>query len=364
MGCMGGEDPSNYLTDALAYILFTSGSTGRPKGVPITHRNVGAYLRHAIPLYGLGPGARLSHAFELTFDSSVHDLFAAWGSGATLVVAPRKELLDPARHVGERGITHWSSVPSVVSLARRHGLLRPGSMPGLVCSAFMGEQLLRDQAAAWRAAAPNGAIHNAYGPTEATINCAGYRLPDDPAAWPRTANDTVPIGELYPGVEGLVLDESGRPAASGELLVRGAQRFGGYLDPRDDAGRFAGFDGESAGWYRTGDRVRVEDGRLVHVGRLDRQVKLHGYRIELGEIEVVLRRHPRVRDAAVVAGGDAGGLHAVYTGAPVDGAELARYVRASLPDYMVPGDFTRADALPLNVNGKVDYRRLTAEVGR
>jgi amino acid adenylation domain-containing protein len=369
-----GQEPVPRADD-LAYILFTSGSTGRPKGVPITHANIGAYLQHAIADYRLGPGARLSAAFELTFDSSVHDLFAAWGSGAALVVPPRKHLLDPARYVSDRGITHWSSVPSIISLAHRHGLLRPGAMPGLVHSAFMGEQLLRDQAAAWLAAAPNSVIHNAYGPTEVTINCAAYRLPDGPEAWPRTTNDSLPIGRPYPGVEALVLGTGGQVGLSGELCLRGAQRFGGYLDPRDNVGRFVRFDGGGAAdcdradpvtrdhWYRTGDRVTVEDGQLVHLGRLDRQVKLHGYRIELGEIEVALRRHPGVRDAAVVAASDSSGLRAVYTGVRIDESELARHLRARLPAFMVPGAFTWADALPLNVNGKVDYRRLAADDG-
>jgi len=342
------------VPDDVAYVLFTSGSTGRPKGVPITHANAGAYVRNAIDRYELGPGARQSHAFELTFDSSVHDLFGAWGSGATLVVPPRKALLDPVRCVRDRGITHWASVPSVISLARAHGLLRPGAMRGLACSVFMGEPLLLDDAAAWREAAPGGALHNAYGPTEMTINCTAFRLPDVPGSWPRTSNDTVPIGQADPGVEALVLDTAGRPAACGELCLRGIQRFAGYLDPRDDAGRFLERDG--ALWYRTGDRVQLEAGQLVHLGRIDRQIKLHGYRIEPGEIEVALRRHPRVREAAVVAGD--GGLRAVYTGDRIDDAELARHVRARVPDYMVPGGFTWVAGLPLTANGKVDYRRL------
>ncbi|MPY48644.1 AMP-binding protein, partial [Streptomyces sp. K1PN6] len=57
--------------DDLAYIIFTSGSTGAPKGVPITHRNISANLSHVASRYDIGPGSRLSQAFELTFDGSV-----------------------------------------------------------------------------------------------------------------------------------------------------------------------------------------------------------------------------------------------------------------------------------------------------
>src|SRR5439155_26175421 len=117
--------------DDVAYLLFTSGSTGTPKGVPIRHRNVAGYVAHGVERYAVGPGCRLSQTFDLTFDPSVFDLFVSWGSGATLVVPAEAEVLTPARFVTGRRITHWYSVPSVVSLARRLRGLRPGAMPDL-----------------------------------------------------------------------------------------------------------------------------------------------------------------------------------------------------------------------------------------
>jgi len=52
--------------------------------------------------------------------------------------------------------------------------------------------------------------------------------------------------------------------------------------------------------YRTGDwGYRREDGNLVYLGRVDRQVKIGGYRIELGEIESVLLQSGLVGQAVV-----------------------------------------------------------------
>ncbi|MGK5543258.1 amino acid adenylation domain-containing protein [Streptomyces sp. URMC 127] len=364
--------------DAIAYILFTSGSTGTPKGVPIRHRNVSAYLDHIVPRYELGPGSRVSQTFDLTFDLSVFDMFASWGSGATLVVPGRDDLMAPARFVAARELTHWFSVPSVISVARRLRSLAPGSMPALRWSLFCGEPLTLQQAEAWRAAAPGSRIENLYGPTELTISCAEYRLPADPAAWPRPANGTVPIGTLYPGLEHVVLDPAGLPCEDGELCVRGAQRFPGYLDPANNAGRFVAYDGVRAQdfdgsepvtddlWYRTGDRVaRQQDGQLVHLGRLDQQVKVRGYRVELGEIEAALRDQPGVRDALVVALPGADGesdLEAVCTGPDPAPERLLAALRLRLPAYMVPRGVTVYDELPLNVNGKVDRKTVTAEI--
>lgn len=354
----------------LAYVLFTSGSTGTPKGVPIRHANVSSYLSRMIRRYQVGPGCRLSQTFDLTFDPSVFDLFVAWGSGATVVVPRPEQVLDPVGYVNDRAITHWFSVPSVVTLASRLRRLPPESMPGLRWSLFAGEQLLLDQARAWSRAAPRSVLENLYGPTELTVTCTGYRLPADHADWPATPNGTVPIGRPHPRLEHLVLDGAGLPAAQGELCVRGPQRFPGYLDPADDIGRFVSYDhtgpavtydGTSgltaAHWYRTGDRVR-RDARcgLVHLGRLDHQVKIHGYRVELGEVEAALRHHPGVDDAVVLADRDE--LRAIYTGRPLDPGDLRQLLQDRLPAYMVPLRYVHIAQFPLNANGKIDRKQL------
>jgi amino acid adenylation domain-containing protein len=362
--------PSPADPDSVAYILFTSGSTGVPKGVPITHRNISAYLAHNIRRFDIGPGCRLSHTFDLTFDPSMFDLFGAWGGGATLVVPQRAELLTPVDYLVRRRITHWASVPSVISVSEALGSLPPGQVTELRHSLFIGEQLTAEQAARWRATAPGTAIDNVYGPTELTVACTEYRLSGDPSEWPRTSNDTVPIGPVYSFLEHVILDEDGKPAAEGELCVRGPQRFGGYLDPRDDVGRFvrAGAQPDEAAvvydgggvtaelHYRTGDRVRWESGLLVHLGRLDNQVKVHGYRVELGEIEVALNRHPAVRRAVVLAArrGSETELVAWYTGQATPAAALADWLRQRLPAHMVPRRCTHLDTLPLTANGKTD----------
>ncbi|MEJ2852340.1 MULTISPECIES: amino acid adenylation domain-containing protein [unclassified Saccharothrix] len=359
-----GPIPDN--PDGVAYVLFTSGSTGTPKGVPIRHRNLATYLPFCAERYEVGPGARLSQAADLTFDISVFDLFASWTSGATVVVPQADELLVPVRFVAGCGITHWFSVPSVISIARRLRALRPNVMPGLRWSIFGGERLTHEQAKAWATAAPNSTIVNVYGPTETTITVTDYRLPADPARWPQTSNGTLPIGRVFPHVDAVVLDEDGRPAPEGELYVRGEQRFDGYVDPTANTGRFSPpGDPTSQSWYRTGDRVREEGGVLVHVGRVDHQVKISGYRVELGEIEGVLRGHERVHDAVVVAvPGDGGDLvlHACYTGTPGLDRDLAETAGRRLPVYMLPFAYRHFDAFPVNANGKVDRLALAALV--
>ncbi|MBI3217270.1 MAG: AMP-binding protein [Mycobacterium sp.] len=352
----------------LAYILFTSGSTGAPKGVPISHGNVDAYLERVCARYGLQPGMRASQTFDLTFDLSVFDMFATWSTGATLVVPLRSQLLAPVQFARDRRLTHWFSVPSVISYAHRLRSLTPASLPELRWSLFCGEPLTIQQAQWWNTAAPSSTIENLYGPTELTISCAEYRLPRQPDDWPRTANGTVPVGTIYPHLEHRVIDHDGHTTTDGELVVRGSQRFGGYTNPGDDDGRFShsvedrlvpnsrGTRPAPQDWYHTGDRVTEIDGQLIHLGRLDHQVKIRGYRIELGEIEAALRGQPGVHDAIVVAtpAGDEQVLDAACTGTDLDDAALLRALRTTLPRYMVPRRVVVLDSLPLNANGKID----------
>lgn len=343
-----------------AYVLFTSGSTGRPKGIPITSDNLAEFVHHNVRRYSVGVGDRLSQTFGLTFDPSVFDMAVAWAAAATLVVPSREELVDPVSFVRRHQITHWYSVPSLIAAAQASGELLPGSMPGLRWSLFAGEQLRLDAARAWAEAAPGSVVENLYGPTELTITVTAHRLPQDLAEWPETSNATVPIGTAYPHLEAQV------DAASGELRVRGSQRFAGYLDTSADARVFDPplVPGEAATpehWYRTGDRVSLEDGAWVHRGRIDRQVKLAGQRVELGEIESALRRCAQVRDAVVVPpGGPVPRLVALCLGEPREAAEIRADLRAHLPAHMIPRRYVWLESYPLTPNGKVDLAACSA----
>ena len=350
------KPPAQVSPDDLAYILFTSGSTGRPKAVPIRGRNLDAFLRYNIARYRVRPGCRLSQTFDLTFDPSVFDMFVAWGAGATLVVPTRDELYDPVGFVNSRAVTHWYSVPSLITIAQAADMLPRASLPHLRYSLFAGEQLTLDQATAWADAAPASIIENLYGPTELSVTVSTYRLPADRAAWPVTSNGTVPIGDVYPHLHHRI--------RQGELQVRGPQRFAGYLDPSDNAGRFVEPTGRSCtggpsaeAWYRTGDRVGVEAGTLVHLGRLDHQVKILGQRVEPAEVEAALRHWAGVPEVVVLATPRADGhveLAAVYSGPVADPGQLRDRLRQYLPQHMVPRRFVHLPNLPLNHHGKVD----------
>ncbi|HEX7131045.1 MAG TPA: amino acid adenylation domain-containing protein [Iamia sp.] len=362
-GCTPLDDPVPVSDDAVAYLLFTSGSTGVPKGVAVSQANVSAYLDHVVDAYAMGPGDRASQMFDLTFDLSVHDLFATWSSGAALHVVPAAAVMAPAKLIRAHELTLWFSVPSVAMVMARLRMLKPGAFPSLRASLFCGEPLPSETARRWIEAAPGSVVDNLYGPTEATIAITSYRVT---AA---VAEGVVPLGRAFPGQRTAVVGPDLEPVASGEvgeLLLGGTQVTAGYLaDPERTAQQFvtpAALDGR---WYRTGDLVHERDSVLHYRGRVDDQVQVNGFRVELQEVDVAVRAAAGVELAAAVAWSSDGGpradaVYAFVADPALDEAAVVAGCRDRLPAYMVPTRVLPLDDLPLNANGKIDRRALGA----
>jgi acyl carrier protein len=163
----------------------------------------------------------------------------------------------------------------------------------------------------------------------------------------------VPIGvagEVYIGGDGLARDYLKRPELTAQKFIPNpfSQQPGARL-------------------YKTGDLARYNnDGQIEFLGRLDNQVKIRGFRIELGEIELLLQQHPSVRETVVVAREDVPGnkrlvAYVVVNQMPAPTiSELHHFLKAKLPEYMVPSAIILLEVLPLTPNGKVDRQALPA----
>jgi amino acid adenylation domain-containing protein len=352
----------------IAYLLFTSGSTGEPKGVPISQSNVCSYLQYIRHRYDLNEYDRFSQAFDLTFDLSVHSMFLCWEYGACLVPVPERSRFAPAAFIRKQQLTVWFSVPSVIGVLVKLGLLQAGCFPRLRYSWFCGEPLPDNYAQVWQNAAPNSVLENLYGPTETTIAIASYYW-DNSTSPKECRNGVVPLGQVYSGQRFRIIDQARNTVKigdCGELCLSGSQVSSGYWkDSHKTEDKFIKLaDGEEDRWYRTGDLVRQDaSGCLHYLGRIDHQVKIRGYRVELQEIEAVLRRACGTEEVIAVAwpvnNRSAEAVVAfVSPRSNLDRQRVLAYCQEVLPEYMVPKTLYLLDDMPVNANGKVDRARL------
>jgi amino acid adenylation domain-containing protein len=355
-----------------AHLLFTSGSTGTPKGVVIKHENVIAFVEWATSYFATSPDDRVSGHPPLHFDLSTFDIYGTFLAGAELELVPPAANLLPhklAELIRTAELTQWFSVPSVMTYMAKMDVIAHGDFPTLTRVLWCGEVLPTPILIHWMERLPHATFTNLYGPTEATIASSYYTVPEVPAS----ETEPIPIGVACEGEELLVLDDARGPVPAGEvgdLYIAGVGLSPGYW--RDEEKTAAAFvlDPRSpesdARIYRTGDLARMTEDGLVHfLGRADSQIKSRGYRIELGEIETALSALAELRECAVV-GVDIGGFegtaiccaYAPAAGAGVEPAQVRERLRKVLPSYMLPARWLVLDALPKNVNGKIDRRTI------
>jgi amino acid adenylation domain-containing protein len=358
----------------IAHILFTSGSTGTPKGVTITHANVAAFLDWALPYFGHTPEDRISSHPPLHFDLSTFDIFGTLWSGASLYLVPPTLSLLPhklAEFIRTSALTQWFSVPSLLNYMSRFNVVRPGDFPSLKRLLWCGEPFPTPALIYWMRRLPHVSFTNLYGPTETTIASSYYRVTRCPAG----EQENIPVGTACPGEELLVLDASLCPVAAGEvgeLYIRGAGLSPGYWQDAEKTAAAFNRDPFSADpaarIYKTGDLASTGERGLVYLhGRADMQIKSRGYRIELGEIEAALNAIDKVRECAVTAI-DADGFegqticcaYAAAAGQALPPQVLRARLAASLPAYMIPGQWMALERLPWNANGKIDRPKIKA----
>ncbi|UAK33253.1 non-ribosomal peptide synthase/polyketide synthase [Nocardia asteroides] len=356
-----------------AYVIFTSGSTGRPKGVAVPHAAIVNQLLWKVAEFELTEDDSVLLKTAATFDLSVWEFWSAAVCGGRLVIAAPEGHQDPAYLndlMARESVTTLHVVPSMldallvhrataeaVNWSPRRVLAIGEALPGSVAQRFLREN-------------PRTELFNLYGPTEAAVSITSHRVS-------RADEVSVSIGAPEWNSRVYVLDGRLRPVpdgVSGELYLAGAQLARGYFGRADlSADRFVANPFQAgARMYRTGDLVAWNgSGELEYRGRTDFQVKIRGFRIELGEIEAALLALPEIAQTAVIAKSDpkTGDRLVAYLvpsdadadadgGAGVDVARVRSELSAGLPSYMVPSVFVVLDALPLNVNGKLDRKAL------
>ena len=307
-------------------ILHTSGSTGAPKAVLQTWGQHVASARGLAARFPLGPGDRWLLDLPLYHVGGLAVVVRCALAGATLALPDAGTgLADTARQLAP---THASLVSTqLVRLLREDVDLASLRVVLLGGSAF--PPALLDAAVARGLPVVVG-----YGMTETTSTVTSSSLPVD-------RSELATSGTALPGREVRV--------ENGEVWVRGATLFEGYVEPQTVEPRTGGETLRRPltpeGWFATGDRGTVDArGRLVVHGRIGNGFVSGGENVQPEAIEAALVALPSVADAVVVpVPSPEYGARPVAFVRPAEGAldpgALARAVRAALPGFMVPDAF-------------------------
>jgi acetyl-CoA synthetase len=340
-------------------ITFTSGTAGEPKAVLHAQRYLLGQRVQAEHWLGARPGELVWCTAASGWSKSARNVFIApWLSGAAALLHDAR--FDPQERLEllEREHVHvLCMAPTEYRVIAKRATLRPfGALRAMVAA---GEALNPEVLRAWKEAT-GLEIRDGYGQTE-TGQLTG--APHDQPARPGSMGRALPAVGLSVEDGELVLDPASVPTF-----------FLGYLGEharREPDGSWQISDRRDSGPWRTGDRVREEDGWLYFAGRSDDVIVSAGYRIGPFEVESALVAHPAVAEAAAVAAPDeerGSVVRAVVvlrdaTLAP--SAELVRelqeHVKRETAPYKYPRIIDFADELPKTASGKIKRAELRGE---
>ena len=351
---------SNIHPNNLSYTIYTSGSTGKPKGVQIAHRNVVNFLTAIQEKLQLTNIDNLHSVTTLSFDIAVLEIFLPLTTGAKLTLVSREVATDSTQllqQLNNSAVTIMQATPATWRMLLDAGW-EGNSQLTILCG---GEAL--PQNLALQLCQRAASVWNLYGPTETTIWSTIHQVDKSEAF--------VPIGRPIANTQIYILDKHLQPipvGVPGELYIGGAGLARGYFDqPELTQEKFISSPLEAGKYlYKTGDLARyLPNGDIEYLGRIDYQVKIRGFRIEIGEIEAAINQYSEIREVVVIAREDIPNdkrlvAYVIPQSTDVSVLELRNFLKAKLPDYMIPSAFVVLEKFPLTPNGKIDRRALPA----
>ncbi|MCX6316090.1 MAG: amino acid adenylation domain-containing protein [Bacteroidetes bacterium] len=354
-----------YQPDHLAYVIYTSGTTGNPKGVMIENRNVVRLLFNESFQFDFNDRDVWTLFHSQCFDFSVWEIFGALLYGGRLVVIPKETARDSnlfAQLLADENVTVLNQTPGAFYQLQEEIFESGITKLSLRYVIFGGEALSPGKLQQWVNCFPVVRMINMFGITETTVHVTYKEIGAE-----EIARNISNVGKPIPTLAVYLLNEYQQlvPRGTiGEICVGGGGVARGYLNrPELNAVKFITNPFcKNERLYRSGDLGRITpEGDIEYLGRMDHQVKIRGHRIELGEIEHRLRSFPGVKEAIVLAPEMNGSKQLVayfVAVAKPDITGLREYLQHQLPVYMVPAYFMQVPAIPLNVNGKVDRKKL------
>lgn len=359
--------------DDLACLMYTSGSTGLPSGVLIEHKAVINGLVWCQRHFKYGREDVFLVKTSISFVDSLREIFSPLISGGKISIPGiegDRDIRKIIAGIEKAKVSYLGLVPTMLGvfleyIKENKAFSAVASLKTVIVSGeALNLKLVQDfNDTLYKI---NGTVlYNTYGLTEANDitfeNCSEAK-----------DSSFVSIGKPVDNVYIHILDDDLHVVPAGEegnLWVSGCALLRGYYNnPELNEKKFQalpGTAGERA--FYTGDLARrLPDGRLQHLGRKDRQVKIRGNRVELGEIEYHLLKLDGIEKAVVTSIRESGNTS--HTGCSLAAyfvcdkkleiREIRKHLLNVLPEFMVPKYFTKMAELPLTSSGKIDIKSL------
>lgn len=351
-------------TENPRWIYYSSGTTAAPKGARHCDRSVIAGSAGVVGIVGASSRDVNPIAFPVSHIGGAAMLAAALRTGMRLVLFDAFDPVEtPVAIAAHRPTLLGSATPFFVAFMaaqRAHGA--EPLFPDLRGCVGGGAPITPELGREVRQIFSVDGVANSWGLTEFPV--ATSQAPNGPA---ELLDHTV--GKPVAGVAVRVVDESERQVgcgAEGELRLKGAPCFLGYVDESLDAQAF-----DDDGWFRTGDLGRVDDeGNVTVTGRIKDAIIRNAENISALEIEGVLASHPAVADVAVIGvpdertGERVCAVVVARPGAAVTLSSVSEHCQArGLSKHKTPERLEIVDALPRNLTGKVLKTELRTRFG-
>ena len=347
--------------DDIAYLLFTSGTTGASKCCILGQREMRAVALTMNNEMCCGSDDRglitmpMFHVGALAIVGGLH------ARGGTVVLQQQFDAADAVRLIAAQRITVLHLAP-IMLRALLDAVGERADVESVRTVVYSAAPMTATVLRRAMSVLPGAGFLNLYGQTEVIVSGLPREL-HTPAAQAQLRS----VGFPFPDTRIRIVDEDGRDVQTGhagEIVVRSGSMFRGYWQDRS-ATEVTLRDG----WCHTGDVGRVDErGLLYLVDRKKDVIISGGENVYSPEVEDALSAIDGVAACAVVGVPDDRWGEAVCAvvvpsaGATLTLEVLQDGVRQRLARYKVPRRLVLAAELPVLPSGKVDKKRLRAEL--